>query len=329
MPRILSLSLRPRTLSGLFGQEELVKSIRNLQKTRQPRAWLFHGSSGTGKTTTARIMAVAYNCQHMALWGDPCKECWDRQTDFAIHEINASETSGVEEMGKVAEISRFRPVGSLKRVIILDEAQRASTAGQNLLLKPTEESPPSTVWIICTTEPSKILATLRRRCTTYQLRSLGFAEREKFLQKAAGVVKIERPLSDLYEQVHLANIGSPALLLQALDKYATGVSAEEAVAGADGVGANSLRICKAVTSGNWKNLRENLLAATPDEARWIRSSVSGWLRGILAKDNSPKTQERAAQSLYDLMANAPIDDAGMLLWLWPVLYKICKRYREA
>ena len=328
MPRVLSLSLRPKTLSGLFGQEELVASIRQQMATRQPRAFMLYGPSGTGKTTLARIMAVSFQCTHMTEWGNPCKECWDAQSTFNIHEINASEVSGVEELGQVAVQARYKPLSGSKRVFILDEMQRATSAAQNLLLKPFEEPAATTVWIVCTTEPSKILPTLRRRCTTYQLRGLGFTERERFLDKIAKVIKLEKPLDPLVEQVHLSNISSPAMLLQAIEKYAAGASAESAAASIEGSDTNSLRICKAVTSGDWKTLRDLLAVASPDDSRWIRSSVSGWVWGILKKDQSPKSQERAQLSLYDLSVHAPIDDIYMLHWLRAVLYKICKRYRE-
>jgi len=328
MPRILSLSLRPRTLSGMFGQGAIVKSIRSHMATRAPQAWLFHGGTGCGKTTLARIMSVAYQCEHMKLWGDPCPACWTDASSYAIHEVNASEVSGVEEIGKIASMSRTRPMGCAKRVIILDEMQRVSSPAQNLLLKPTEEPPSTTIWIFCTTEPGKILATLRRRCTTYQLHPLGFTEREKFLQRSALAIKFDAPLTLLFEQVHLAGISSPALLLMALEKFTMGSSAEEAVAGTDGVSTNSLRICKAVTAGDWRSLRDALVNASPEESRWIRGSVSGWLRKALAEDNDSPSREKAALSLYDLSTNTPIDDASMLYWLWAVLYKICKRYER-
>jgi hypothetical protein len=326
MARILSLSLRPRTLSGLYGQEDVVKSIRQHIATRPPNVWLLHGPSGTGKTTAARIMAVAYQCSHMKLWGDPCEECWKARAGFAIHEINASETSGVEDMGKLADISRIRPMGCAKRVIITDEMQRATSASQNLLLKPFEDPPTTTIWIVCTTDPGKILSTLRRRCVTYQLKPLGFDASERFLQRAASIVKIAKPLPPLYEQVHLAGIGSPALLLMALEKFAAGSSAEEAVSGTDGVSINSLRICKAVTDGNWKVVRDSLANATKEEARWITASVAGWIRGIMIRDSTPSVLDKAALSLYDLSVNVPFEDDSRILWLWPVLYKITKRY---
>ena len=325
MTRVLSLSLRPRQLSGLFGQEALVKSIRAHQAARPPQAWLFTGATGVGKTTLARILAVSYQCTHQKLWGDPCDACWAERESFSIHEINASDVSGVEELGNVARLSRTRPVGSAKRVIILDEFQRASTAAQNLMLKPMEEPPSTTVWIVCTTDPTKILATLRRRLTTYQLKGFNFAQREAFLTRVAATIKLARPLAPLFEQVHLADVSGPALLLQALEKYAAGGTPEEAVAGADAVSTDSLRICKAMTAGDWPSLCKLLQNVSADEARWVRSSTSGWIKSFLSRSDG-KEAARAAMALRELTATAPMEDSLLVFWLWAVLHKICTEY---
>lgn len=325
---ILCESLRPRRLSELYGQDALVRAIRNHVAKRPPQAWLFHGGTGTGKTTVANILAVSYQCPHMKVWGEPCDACYQNRSGFSIHDINASEVNGIEELGRVVELSRFRPSNlNGRRVVILDEAQKISNSAQNMLLKPFEKPADHTVWIICTTEPSKLLETLRRRCTTYQLKQLGISAAEDFLQKQANRVGITRPLEPLFEACHLMDVSAPALLLQALEKYAAGTEATDAVSGTDGSSVESLRVCKAVTSGDWEALKKNLKSATPGDARFLRASVAGWLRGVLVRETNPAAQERAAVSLTE-MCSPPFEDAMMLQWLYGTLYRICRRYRR-
>jgi DNA polymerase III delta prime subunit len=327
MSKILPLAARPRTLSGLFGQDAMVASIRSQMKDRQPQTWMFSGPSGTGKTTTAKIIAVAFNCPHMKLWGDPCDACWNTQKNFSIHDINASDKSGIDDMRRIVEMARVRSLIGAKRVFILNEAQRLTQDAQNCVLDPMEDPPSGTVWIVCTTEPQKIKITVRRRCAYYELSSLGITKREEFLTKYAALIQCKRPLDDLYEQVHLAQIGSPAMLLMALEKWAAGESALRAVAaGVEEGSIDSLAICKAVTNGDWIGVRNVLMGATPEQSRWIRQSVCGWLVGCMKRSNSGSDEMKAAMGLADLTAIAPLEDPMMLPWLWTTLHRVTKRY---
>ena len=326
--KVLSTSLRPRSLSHLYGQDETVKAIRKHMEKRPPAAWMFHGSSGTGKTTIASIMAIAFQCPHMKLWGDPCDACWKAKASFAIHEISGSDVTGIDELRNVVEMSKYRPTNpDGKRVIILDEAQKISNSAMNMLLVPFEKPPAHAVWIICTTEPNKILVTLQRRCVAYQMKPLGVSAAEAFLTKQAARAGITRPLALLFEQCHLMQVTAPAILLMALEKFAAGASATDAVTGADGSGLDTYRICKAVTNGSWKDIAVSLKDATPDQSRLIRASVAGWIKGCMARATSSPELDRHSASLLEL-CQPPIDDATMAHWLWGTLWRISKRYKE-
>jgi hypothetical protein len=161
---------------------------------------------------------------------------------------------------------------------------------------------------------------------TYALRPLTMDDTEKFLKHYVEKLGIETDTAQLTDAVHQANISSPAMLLMVLDKLAAKMPIVEAVAGIGD--ASSLAICKAVSGGDWSSLRAELLKLSNDDARFLRASVGGWLRGILLKDPSPSRQRMMAQSLSELMGDAPLDDTILMPWLTAKLYQITERFSK-
>jgi hypothetical protein len=295
---------------------------------RPPRVWLFSGETGSGKTTIAKIMTVAYNCTHMKLWGDPCDTCTEKS--WAKHEINAAEHSGVEDVESLIHIANHKPLEGSKRVITVDECQALSAQAWKALLKPTEETPPHTVWIFCTSELRKVPAANQRRPVKYTLLNFKIEEVETFLKKSAAAAGIKQPMAPLIDAALTIGLGTPGVLLQALEKYGAGCSAEESVTGVDTSTLDVVGIAKAVQAGNWPKvlsiLPKNL---TPEVARTLRAFVSSWLRGGLVSPKmhlTPKQQEAAALGIIDL-ADAPYDDV-IVYWISAMLWKVTKRYRQ-
>jgi hypothetical protein len=306
----------------LVGQEKVTSALhKQFTKGRKPQALLFYGASGTGKTTLARIVAYALQCGHQKTWGSPCEACW--ATTWAIHEINASESLGVQEAKEIAEQARYAPgYPSSYRVIILDEAQNISKQGQNLLLKPFEEPASTTMWIICTTEPKKIIPTLRRRCVDYALQPLDSEGVKSLLRSVAarvGVGNIQE-LKPLYLALREQEVTSPALVLMAVEKFTSGVPAAQAVAQTD-VAFESLDVCRATASGNARKLATLLKAVKPEEARYMRASVAGYMRAILLNGNT--VSPSVIKALEEITGPAPLEDALLLQWLTAKLMKVC------
>lgn len=174
MSDTLALLYRPRTFDDLVGQPAVQIILRQMVKTgRIPNALLFTGCRGTGKTTTARILAAALNCDDPdAPCGRcvPCKETFDG-TSMDVLEIDAASNGLVDDIRQLRQTVLYRTPGRY-RVIILDEAQSISQAGFNALLKTLEEPPPNTHFILLTTEPAKILPTVASRCMPFQFKRL-------------------------------------------------------------------------------------------------------------------------------------------------------------
>jgi DNA polymerase III delta prime subunit len=336
MKESLAVAMRPRKLSSMFGMDTAIATLRKQMTTRAPRTILLSGVPGCGKTSMARIIAVAAQCDHSQVWGDPCDACRARviswsplQSDFAIHEINAAEHSGVEELEAICRLSYSRPMTGLKRVIILDEVHSLSAAAWKTTLKPMEEPPAHMLWILCTSDVRKVPAANQRRAAKYAMRELGVTDTERFLARYAKVSGVTREIKSLIEACHTMQVGSPGVLLQALDKYAAGASPKDAVAGADGSSVDSLRICKAVTSGQWpavaKMLKEMADGGTlAEDTRWLQMSLAGWLRGCMVRGTGADA-ERAALSLIEL-STPPFDETMRANWLCGVIFKVTARY---
>lgn len=328
MAEVLSVALRPRTFEQVVGAKSTITAIRKQVETRMPNAWMFAGPSGTGKTTLARIIAVSLQCNH-APFGSPCEACWNMREQFAIREVNVALNNGVEEIGNIARDSVFIPTPpSTARVVILDEAHMLTYNAQNLLLKYFEEPRQTTHWMICTTEPRKVIATLKGRCMVYTTRTMDASMREIFLKKMATRAGIKKDLSPLIDAIQEADVAAPRNLLMALEKYASGVRAKDAVLDDGGGAFDSYALCRAVAQGNWNDAKDVMAAGQPDAARYLRASLAGYLRGMLVRSSASAPASSISWSLNRILAPAPLEDALLWSWLWSAVYDICAKLRR-
>jgi DNA polymerase-3 subunit gamma/tau len=327
---ILTKELRPRRLSQVFGQDSIVKALRAQMKKKTP-ALLFYGGSGCGKTTLARIVAHSVQCTHQKEFGETCDACLAVK-DFTVHELNASDLTGKDDAGNFAEMASYRPMPPSRfRVLIVDEMHFMTKNAQNLLLKPFEDAPATTLWIVCTTEENKIIPTLRRRCVSYRLKTLTPSGVGEYLASAGKAYGISTDTSALAEAAVSADIYSPGFLLMALEKLATGMSPKDALAGLGGeTSPESLRICKALIKGEWIGMAKELKATKPEEARLLRGATCGWLRACLFNERNPKKQDAIAMSIAELSSGtAPLDDAALYNWITANLYRAARRIKAA
>jgi DNA polymerase III subunit gamma/tau len=173
--QVLARKWRPQNFSSLVGQEPIVTALRNaLQEGRIAQAYLFSGIRGVGKTTAARVLAKALNCERGPA-ADPCNECTPcleitRGSDLDVIEVDAATYSKVEQVRELTESLKYGPARSRYKVVVLDEIHRLSRQAFDALLKIVEEPPPHLVFIFATTEIDAVPATILSRCQEFHFR---------------------------------------------------------------------------------------------------------------------------------------------------------------
>lgn len=265
--RQLAVALRPKSLDEYIGSAQAVNQVRTfLGNRRIPTAILLSGPTGCGKTTLAR-------CINAALSGE-------------IEEANAADDTGVDAARALGEKASHRPLMGDYKVIVLDEAHQLTKQAQNALLKHVEDAAPSTVWIFCTTEPSKLLPTLRGRCLSLVLG--GLTSEQTALLVYRGLAHLNKNTGanarteEFIKLLVRENVTAPRSVLNATELFATGVDPIAAVFG-DQTAPTAFEIAKAATSQDWEKVCKLLSEATSEEAMTIRIVCVNYFKSALLR----------------------------------------------
>ena len=193
---VLARKWRPQTFEEVVGQHAVVQTLQNaIDRKRIPHAIIFSGVRGVGKTTLARLVAKALNCQEgpTKVPCNRCEHCVEITNGNAIdiHEIDGASNRGIQEIRELKENIRFFPNKSRYKIIIIDEVHMLTTEAFNALLKTLEEPPEHVFFMFATTELHKIPITILSRCQRYELQKVSSRELFAFFSKIAGEEKVK------------------------------------------------------------------------------------------------------------------------------------------
>lgn len=267
----LYLKYRPTDLESVKGNENIIASLEGMLKDKEkcPHVFLFHGATGCGKTTIGRILAARLGCIG---------------TD--LRELDSADFRGIDMIREIRKNSQYKPLQGDVRVWLMDEVHKLTSDAMNALLKILEDTPPHVYFILCTTDPQKLIAAIRGRCIEMQVKPLTDIQMKGLLR---GIVREEgeKLSSEIYEQIIQDSQGHPRNAIQILEQV---LNVEEdmrlAVAKRTAeLQSQSIELCRLLLKqgSGWKETKTILAGLKDQEPEDIRRVVMGYCSAVLLK----------------------------------------------
>jgi len=271
----LYLKYRPKELGGIVGNGAVISAVSNMMMDIEkcPHSFLLTGGTGCGKTTLGRIMAEMLGCS---------------ASDF--REVDSADFRGIDTVREIRKNAQYKPLEGRCRVWLIDECHKMTGDAQSAFLKALEDTPKHVYYILCTTDPQKLLPTIKGRCTTFEMKPLTDREMQGLLRS---VVKAENEnlTKQIYEQIIQDAQGHPRNALQILDQVIR-VPSEQRMEVAQKVAeqqSQTIELCRALIGNEgWKKIAFILSGLKDQEPENIRRAVLGYCQAILLKADNQR-----------------------------------------
>lgn len=281
---------RPTSLSDVKGNVEVVTSLTNMLKNKSefPHSLLLHGPTGCGKTTVARIVA---------------RELGAVGLDYK--EIDSADFRGIDMVREIRKNSRYQPLEGACRVWVIDECHKLTNDAQNAFLKLLEDTPKHVYLILCTTEPEKLISTIRGRCMQLQMKPLSDTDMSSLLRIVARG-EGERLEREVLDQLIMDGLGLPRNALQVLEQVLAvpGEQRLEVAKRSAEQQSQIIELCRVLMKGvSWQIVREILNGLKGEDAETIRRSVLGYCQAVLLKsanDRAALVMEEFYEPFYNI-----------------------------
>lgn len=285
----LYLKHRPATFEDLVGNEETVEALQTmLKKNKVPHTFLFHGESGCGKTTIARILASSLGCS---------------QSDYS--EINASDFRGIDSVRDIIQNAKYLPLQGAVKVYVIDECHKLTNDAQNAMLKILEDTPKHVYFILCTTDPQKLIGTIKSRAVQFRMTTLSDKEMKRLfrdiLRKENETVERE-----VLDQIIQDSFGHPRSALNILEKVLNASPENRLeIAKKQAEETNEIiELCRCLLDRpNWKKCSSILKGLKNQDAESIRRVILGYNQSVLLNQDNPQSAlilEHFLEPLYDV-----------------------------